>query len=287
MKSQIFAVVALTAAFAAHAPAAPLTTARVTKVINDVKVVDAAATSRPATTTDVITADMSVKTGVKSRSELLFEDNTLTRVGPETIFRFTGGTRDMALERGSMLLQVPKGLGGATIHTAAVTASITGTTIMLEHQPNKDVKVLVLEGSLRLSMDGKLGESVILTPGKMVVMPPDAKRLPTPVTVDLANVVKTSPLVTMGRGKSAEPLPSIGLINEAIGEQAKAKDNADLMPVGFLTHGAGSKDTSDPNNAMNTHEQINAPGNSGDHRNDDNEHAHGGNQGDHGHGHGH
>ena len=34
-----------------------------------------------------------------------------------------------------MLLQVPKGLGGAKIHTAAVTAAITGTTIMMDIAP--------------------------------------------------------------------------------------------------------------------------------------------------------
>ena len=55
-----------------------------------------------------------------------------------------------------MLLQVPKGIGGAKIRTAAVTASITGTTIMMEYHPKKSIKVLVLEGSLRLSVNGTI-----------------------------------------------------------------------------------------------------------------------------------
>jgi len=56
----------------------------------------------------------------------------------------------MTLEKGSMLLQVPKGLGGANIHTAAVTAAITGTTIMMEYTPGQYSKVLVLERQLAL-----------------------------------------------------------------------------------------------------------------------------------------
>ncbi len=80
----------------------------------------------------------------------------------------------MALREGTMLLQVPKGLGGAKIRTAAVTAAITGTTIMLEHTPKKHIKVLVLEGSLRLSVNGTFGDSLLLLPGKMVIMAPDA-----------------------------------------------------------------------------------------------------------------
>lgn len=79
--------------------------------------------------------DLGLKTGIKSRSELVFEDQTLTRVGPETYFSFRPGTREMMLERGTMLLQVPKGLGGAKILTRAITASITGTKILFEYLP--------------------------------------------------------------------------------------------------------------------------------------------------------
>lgn len=226
---------------AASIHAQPLTQARVTKLLNNVKLVDPVAGARVAELNDVVRDGIALKTGVKSRSELLFEDDTLTRIGPETIFRFTAGTRDMALDRGSMLLQVPKGIGGATIHTAAVTAAITGTTIMLENNPGKDVKVLVLEGSLRLSLDGKFGDSVFLTPGKMVVMPPTAKRIPEPVTVDLAGIVKTSSLVNMGGHKGKGALPSIALIEHAIADQTNAKGRSDLVETNYAINGRGFK----------------------------------------------
>jgi len=162
---------------------------------------------------------------------LLFQDNTLTRLGAETFFSFKTGTRDMTLEKGSMLLQVPKGLGGAKIHTAAVTAAITGTTIMIEYSPGKYIKVLVLEGSLRLSRNGSFGDSLVLRPGKMVIMRPDAKKIPEPIDVDLAQIVKTSPLVNFPRSNI---LPSMPLIQAAISDQAKELAKGTLVPTNLV-----------------------------------------------------
>jgi hypothetical protein len=218
--------------------AGPLSEARVTKIINEVSVVDPATGSRKAELQQVIKEELGLKTGIKSRSELVFQDNTLTRIGPESYFSFKAGTRDMSLEKGTMLLQVPKGLGGAKIRTAAVTAAITGTTIMMEYRPKQSIKVLVLEGSLRLSVNGKLGEALTLRPGQMVMMPADAKRIPAPVDVDLAQVMKTSSLVNMSGGAAA--LPSAALIRQEIAAQAKAKDDRTLAATNLVVNGAGT-----------------------------------------------
>src|SRR5437016_230565 len=217
--------------------AGPLTSAEVTKIINRVSVIEPAKGDRPAALRDVIKDDLGLQTGARSRSELLFQDNTLTRLGAETFFSFKTGTRDMTLEKGSMLLQVPKGLGGAKIHTAAVTAAITGTTIMMEYSPGKYLKVLVLEGSLRLSRNGSFGDSVVLHPGKMVIMRPDAKKIPDPIDVDLAEIVKTSTLVNFPGG---DILPSMSLIQAAIGDQAKEVAKGTLVPTN-LVMGHGTK----------------------------------------------
>ena len=211
--------------------AGPLTSAEVTKIINRVAVIDPASGERPALIRDVIKDDLGVQTAEKSRSELLFQDNTLTRLGAETFFSFKTGTRDMTLEKGSMLLQVPKGLGGAKIHTAAVTAAITGTTIMMEYVPGRYIKVLVLEGSLRLSRNGKFGDSLVLRPGKMVIMRPDAKRIPDPVDVDIKHVVKTSTLVNF---PDSAPLPSMALIQAAIDVQSQSVASKNLVPTNLV-----------------------------------------------------
>lgn len=221
--------------------AAPLTEARVTKIVNDVKLVDPAASDRDAKLNDVIRNDLALTTGIKSRSELLFQDNTLTRLGPESYFSFKTGTREMTLQKGTLLLQVPKGIGGAKIHTAAVTAAITGTTIMMEYLPQRTLKVLVLEGSLRLS-NGRFGDSLLLTPGRMVIMPPNAKRIPDPVTVDLKKVVKTSTLVNIGKGKRGhdKPLPSAELIEHEVDRQQQGKAAHNLVDTNLVIMGKGT-----------------------------------------------
>src|SRR5439155_25987868 len=217
--------------FVEQSIAGPLTSAEVTKIINRVSVIDPAKGGHPATVRDVIKDDLGLQTGAKSRSELLFQDNTLTRIGAETFFSFKTGTRDMTLEKGSMLLQVPKGLGGAKIHTAAVTAAITGTTIMMEYSPGQYLKVLVLEGSLRLSRNGSFGDSVVLHPGKMVIMRPDAKKIHAPIDVDLAQIVRTSTLVNF---PGSNILPSMSLIQAAINDQARELTEGTLVPTNLV-----------------------------------------------------
>jgi hypothetical protein len=214
--------------------AGALSSAQVTKIINRVSVVDPAKGPHSAAVREVIKDDLGLQTGARSRSELLFQDNTLTRIGAETFFSFKTGTRDLTLEKGSMLLQVPKGLGGAQIHTAAVTAAITGTTIMMEYIPRRFIKVLVLEGSLRLSRNGALGGSVILHPGNMVVMQPDAKKIPEPIDVNIALIMKTSPLVNF---PGAAPLPSMGLIQAAIAEQNGQLAKGHLVSTNLVMSG--------------------------------------------------
>jgi len=236
LKTTACSVVAVGCIWFAHSSnAGPLSSAEVTKIINRVSVIDPAKGGHPAVVHDVIKDDLGLQTGVRSRSELLFQDNTLTRIGAETFFSFKTGTRDLTLEKGSMLLQVPKGLGGAKIHTGAVTAAITGTTIMMEYIPRSYIKVLVLEGSLRLSRNGTFGDSVVLRPGKMILMRPDAKHIPDPIDVNLQLIINTSTLVNF---PGSAPLPSMLLIQAAIDEQKKQLAKGQLAPTNLvMSHG--------------------------------------------------
>jgi hypothetical protein len=216
--------------------------AKITRVINEVKLVERNAGERPAHLNDVVKGEVGLRTGIKSRSELLFQDDTLTRIGPDSYFSFRPGTRELDLKSGSMLLQVPKNLGGAKIHTAAVTAAITGTTIMIEYQPKRTLKVLVLEGSLRLSTGGMMGDSLMLTPGKMVIMLPEAKRIPDPVTVDLKKVTNSSRLINMGGGgknRHGGRLASVALIEKEIAQQEQSRGKGELIDTNLVIPGNG------------------------------------------------
>src|SRR6266478_9440689 len=142
-------------AVATSASPTPLKEARVSQVVNDVKLLLQKAAPRPAVVSDLVRYGTAVRTGTQSRSELTFADLTITRLGANTIFSFKEGTREMNLIDGAILFQVPKGSGGATIRTVGVTAAITGTTGIGEFHPATAShalfsKWLCLEGTFRV-----------------------------------------------------------------------------------------------------------------------------------------
>jgi FecR-like protein len=100
--------------------------AKVTQVIRDVRVLPSNASPRPATVNDNVREGTAVQTGVQSRSELTFKDQTITRLGEQTIFSVGEGARTIDLGSGQFLLCVPKKAGGTKVKAGAVTAAITG-----------------------------------------------------------------------------------------------------------------------------------------------------------------
>lgn len=183
-----------TIAMANSEAAVQLQEARVTQVVNDVKLLLEQAAPRPATVSDLVGHGTAVRTGTQSRSELTFADLTITRLGANTIFSYKEGTREMNLVNGAILFQVPKGSGGATIRTVGVTAAITGTTGIAEFHPattshpQPTSKWLCLEGTFHLYLPN--GQSVEVGPGKMVAT--EGKSFSKVRTFDIAKLVKTS-----------------------------------------------------------------------------------------------
>ena len=100
--------------------------AKVTQVIQDVRMLPSNASPRPAAVNDNVRQGTAVQTGVRSRSELTFKDQTITRLGEKTIFSVGEGPRTIDLGSGQFLLCVPKKAGGAKVKAGAVTAAITG-----------------------------------------------------------------------------------------------------------------------------------------------------------------
>jgi len=179
--------------------------ARVTQLIKDVKLLSGEAAARQAMLNDAVRSGTAVRTGVESRTELTFTDQTLARLGANTIFTFNEGTRSLNLEDGAILLRVPKGAGGARIRTAAVTAAITGTTVLMEHHKGGQTKFIVLEGTARLSLTGNPGVSKEVEAGEMMTVGPGDTTLSEPVAVDLARLMESSLLINF-----FPPLQSLG-----------------------------------------------------------------------------
>ena len=100
--------------------------AKVTQVIQDVQMLPSNASPRPAAVNDNVRQGTAVQTGVQSRSELTFKDQTITRLGEKTIFSVGEGARTIDLGSGQFLLCVPQKAGGAKVRAGVVTAAITG-----------------------------------------------------------------------------------------------------------------------------------------------------------------
>ena len=220
----VLAVVAVPGFGATLLRADGLKSAQVSRLYNDVKLLPENQQPRPAAVADVVTGKAAVQTGGGSRAELVFTDKTLTRLGANTFFSFENGTRNLDLGKGTMLLEVPKNAGGAQIHTAAVTAAITGTTLLVEYNPKSYSKIIVLEGTVRAFLRGRVGESILLHAGEMLITPPDAKKLPEAVHVDLGVLYSTSGLLD---DRAFGALPSDRLVSAEIdhqkGDVAKGK----------------------------------------------------------------
>src|SRR6266478_1323638 len=235
---------------AVSVPAAQLKEAQVTQVVKDVKLLPTGAAARPAAVNDEVRDGIAVRTGVDSRSELKFTDQTLARLGASTLFSFSEGTRNLNLQDGAMLLRVPKGAGGAKISSSAVTAAITGTTVMVEthaltkKNKNSYYKFIVLEGTARLYLPGRLGESTLVKAGQMIIMRLNSKMIPEPVDVDIGKITQSSLLVT----GFPTPLGSENLIAYEQLKQNNQKASGQLYETNLVIYGGGTNVVlADPN----------------------------------------
>jgi ferric-dicitrate binding protein FerR (iron transport regulator) len=207
---------ALVLALIATAPAAGTSKrdARVTQLIREVSLLSTDAPLRRAVLNDTVPETTAVKTGSDSRAELTFADLTITRLGANSLYSFKNAGRRVELNTGSTLLRIPKDSRGATILSPAVTVGITGTTVIFEHIRGGASRLIVLEGTARLTLVRARDQQRGVAAGESLEVPPGAVRLPDPKPIDLSALIKTSPLITGFR-----PLPSQNLINNAIRQQ--------------------------------------------------------------------
>ncbi|MBX7209235.1 MAG: FecR family protein [Verrucomicrobiaceae bacterium] len=239
---RIFAASFLLAA-AAHG--ASLKQAEFTRVINDVRVMPIQQQPAPAKVGDKISGQTGVSTGSASRAELQFPDKTLTRIGANTVFRLDKADRTVDLEKGVMLLQVPKQIGGAKVRTAAVTAAVTGTTVMMEYDPNGTLKIIVLEGEVDVYLNDNPGEMRTLVAGDMLIVNLEAMKvrgatIPLPVKVDLELLRRTSKLMSEA---DFGALGNQKHLAGALDEQAGLKKNGELLATAFEIMGRGTQVT--------------------------------------------
>src|SRR5215467_2626409 len=185
--------------------------ARVSQVVQDVRLLEAQGAPRPAAVNDKVTQEMGVRTGVQSRAELVFADLTLTRLGANTIFSFKQGARELDLTSGAVLLQVPPNQAAVKVNTSAVTAAVTGGTALLSTGP--PTKFMVLEGTGTFYPTGHPEKAATVRSGEMMMMAAD-RRMTKPEKFDVKLVMKTSGLI-----KNFPPLENLPLITTVVDQQ--------------------------------------------------------------------
>ncbi len=194
--------------------------ARFTEVFRDVRVTSPDTKDiREAKVNDIFELRQVIRTGISSRAELEASDKTIARVGANTIFSFEAAKRTMHLHSGSVLFHSPKGMGGGTIRTAAATAAVTGTTIMVGATSNGGFKLLVLEGQSRVTHPS--GDSRIVNAGQMTFVVPGQNTLGPVINFDLKNVSQGSSLLN---GFKKEVSSSEKIDTEVDKQQASIKE---------------------------------------------------------------
>jgi hypothetical protein len=163
---------------------------------------------------------------------MIAPDQTVTRVGQNTVFSFSRNSREVELQKGSILFQSPSGQGGGTIRTPAASAAVLGTTIIVTATSNGGFKVLVVEGKGRVR---GAGGTRILNGGQMMYALPGGK-FSGVFEFRLSQQVAASALI---RGFKTK-LPSSGKIQAAINRQEKEISGGTVIETGLLASGSPS-----------------------------------------------
>ena len=222
-----FALVSGCALAAATTQAIDLKQSKVTQVVNDVQIISAAdQKQKAASVNDTFSMPDLLRTGAASRAELVADDQTVTRVGANTIFSFDPENRSIDLKQGSLLFHAPHGKGGGSIHTGSATASVLGTTLIITTTPSGGFKVLALEGRVEIKFPN--GRKMFLTPGQMTFILPGGKQSPV-IIFRLDELIGSSLLV----GGFPDALDSLPLIQEEIAKQLKQIHSGDLSDTGW------------------------------------------------------
>jgi hypothetical protein len=238
MKKLAFFPMCLGCVFAvATSQAIDLKQSKLTQVVNDVQIISAAdQQQKAAAVNDIFSMPDVLRTGAASRAELVAQDETVTRVGANTIFSFDPANRAIDLKQGSLLFHSPHGKGGGTIHTGSATASVLGTTLIVVTTPNGGLKVIALEGRVEVGFTNGLRQK--LDPGQMTFVLPGANQL-APVIIFRLDELTQNSLLVKGFSQTLQSLP---LIENQIDKQLKQISSGKFSDTGLL---AGDNATGD------------------------------------------
>src|SRR5690606_17724550 len=127
-------------------------------------------------------------------------------------------------------------LGGAKVRTAAVTAAVTGTTVLFEYLPNGYIKLIVIEGEVDLFLNDKPSQFRTIKAGDMIIMPSNGNHIPEPVQVDLKRLLDSSKLIS----GNEDWLPNHREVQDAVRGQQRELKKGELVGTNLFLPGRGT-----------------------------------------------
>ena len=216
----------------AHADAARPNGARMTFVSKDVRL--EAAQGPRISTGAMVTAGATINNGAEARSELTFEDRTVVRLGAKTILDLETKPAAMTLREGAMLFQILKG-SKAEISTASIVVTGKRALGLLERNGDAYIKLLLLQGEARVALRHRLGESIVLKPGQILITSPKATSLPEAAYFDIARAVGTCQLIS-----EFPPLRNQDSVTREERKQKRLTNKGTYVPSNLVIFGRGT-----------------------------------------------
>jgi hypothetical protein len=140
----------------------------------------------------------------------------------------------MELQEGAMLFQIPKG-SRAEIRSASIVVTSKRATGLLERNRDLYIKLLLFEGEARVALSHRIGESILLEPGQILIASPKATSLPEAAYFDIARAVRTCRLIN-----EFPPLDNQDSIALAARKQMRLTSNGAYVPSNLVIFGRGT-----------------------------------------------
>lgn len=213
----------------AQSGAAPLNGARITYVSSDVRL-----DARKVSAGTIVSSGATINNGEKARSELTFDNRTVARLGAKTSLNLESKPAAMVLREGAILFQIPKG-SQAAIETSSVVVTSKDAIGLLERNGDSYIKLLLLQGEARVALQDRVGESIVLKAGQILITNPKATSLPDAADFDIARAARTCQLIS-----EFPPLPNQDSITLAARRQARLTNSGDYVPSNLVIFGRGT-----------------------------------------------
>jgi hypothetical protein len=182
----------------------------------------------------------SVTTQANSRLEMVLPDETVIRLGVDSVFTSGPTPGDLDLQQGTMLIQAPPRAQGRNIQIGNVTATVKNGTLMAEVTKGQPIKLISVSGAARVRLKNGRGGSLLLDAGHMLILPPGVQNMAgmEPVAINMARLMTTARLVT-GFKNNGSHLNSSSWARELAQQQA-AFDRFELALTNLVLIGDGS-----------------------------------------------